>query len=89
VSSLLAIAAVGALPERARVLSKSAAVVLRHGGAAVSNALLDHYRQSLQELREIGFIRYGVRQLTPYTTAAIKAFSPERETLTGRLLDRL
>ena len=89
VSSLLAVAAVGALPERARVLSKSAAIVLRHGGSAVSNALLDHYRQSLQELREVGFLRYGVRQLTPYTHAAIGAFAPERETLTGKLLDRL
>ncbi len=89
VSSLLAIAAVGELPERARVLSKSAAIVLRHGGAAVSNALLEHYRQSLLELREVGFLRYGVRQLAPYTHAAIGAFAPDRETLTGKLLDRL
>ncbi len=89
VSSLLAVAAVGALPERARVLSKSAAIVLRHGGSAVSNALLEHYRQSLQELREVGFLGYGVRQLTPYTRAAIGAFAPDRETLTGKLLDRL
>jgi hypothetical protein len=89
VSSLLAVAAVSQLPERARVLSKSAAIVLRHGGAAVSNALLDHYRQSLLELREAGFVRYGVRQLAPYTQAAIGAFHPTRETLTGKLLDRL
>jgi len=89
VSSLLALAAVGELPERVRVLSKSAAIVLRHGGAAVSNALLEHYRQSLLELREVGYLRYGVRQLIPYTHAAIGAFAPERETLTGKLLDRL
>jgi hypothetical protein len=89
VSSLLALAAVGELPERARVLSKSAAVVLRHGGAAVANALLDHYRQSLNELRHLGFLQYGIRQLTPYTQAAIGAFHPARETLTGKLLDRL
>jgi hypothetical protein len=89
VSSLLALAAVGELPERARVLSKSAAVVLRHGGAAVANALLDHYRQSLNELRDLGFLQYGIRQLTPYTQAAIGAFHPARETLTGKLLDRL
>ena len=89
VSSLLAVAAVGALPERARVLSKSAAIVLRHGGAAVSNALLEHYRESLRELREAGFVGYGVRQLAPYTKAAVAAFAPERETLTGKLLDRL
>jgi hypothetical protein len=89
VSSLLAVAAVGSLPERARVLSKSAAIVLRHGGAAVSNALLEHYRQSLLEMREAGFVGYGVRQLAPYTRAALGAFAPERETLTGKLLDRL
>jgi hypothetical protein len=89
VSSLLAVAAVGELPERARVLSKSAAIVLRHGSAAVSSALLEHYRQSLRQLREAGFVSYGIRQLTPYTHAAIGAFHPTRETLTGKLLDRL
>jgi hypothetical protein len=89
VSSLLAVAAVGELPERARVLSKSAAVVLRRGGAAVSNALLEHYRESLRQLREVGYLRYGLRQITPYTHAAIGAFNPARETLTGKLLDRL
>ena len=88
VSSLLAVSAVSELPERARVLSKAAAVVLRHGGAAVSNALLEHYRQSLQQMREVGFMRYGVQQLAPYTQAAIGAFHPARETLTGKLLDR-
>ena len=88
VSSLLAVSAVSELPERARVLSKTAAIVLRHGGAAVSNALLEHYRQSLQQMREVGFMRYGMQQLAPYTQAAIGAFHPARETLTGKLLDR-
>jgi hypothetical protein len=87
-SSLLALSAVSELPERARVLSKAAAITLRHGGAALSAALLEHYRQSLRELHEVGFLRYGVRQLTPYTHAALGAFSPERVTLTGKLLDR-
>jgi hypothetical protein len=36
----------------------------------------------------VGFVRYGVRQLTPYTHAAIAAFHPSRETLTAKLLDR-
>jgi hypothetical protein len=89
VSSLLAVSAVGELPERARVLSKAAAIVLRHGGAAVSNALLEHYRESLRDLRQVGFLNYGGRQLTPYTHAAIGAFSPARATLTDRLLDKL
>jgi hypothetical protein len=58
-------------------------------GAAVSNALLDHYRESLKQMRDAGFVNYGVRQLTPYTHAAIGAFSPKRSTLTDRLLDKL
>ncbi len=89
VSSLLAVSAVSQLPERALVLSKSAAVVLKHGGAAVSDALFEHYRQALATMREVGFLRFGVRQLTPYTRAAIEAFHPTRATLTGRWLDRI
>ncbi len=88
VSSLLAVSAVSQLPERARVLSRAAGIVLKHGGAALSDALLDHYRESLRELRAVGFVRYGARQLAPYTHAALAAFDRSRETLTGRLLDR-
>lgn len=89
VSSLLALSAVSELPERARVLSRSASIVLRHGGATIATALLDHYRISLGELRSTGFLRYGVRQLAPYTHAALGAFSPSRSTLTDRLIDKL
>jgi hypothetical protein len=89
VSSLLAVSAVSELPERARVLSKSAALALGRGGAVLSEALLEHYRESLREMRRVGFIGYGSRQLAPYAHAALAAFSPQRETLTGRWLDRL
>jgi hypothetical protein len=51
--------------------------------------LLEHYRASLRDIRAVGFLHYGVRQLTPYTRAALMAFDRERETLTGRWLDRL
>jgi hypothetical protein len=89
VSSLLALSAIGELPERARVLSKAAVIVVRHGGGALSTALLDHYRQSLAELRATGFLRYGARQLAPYTQAAIDAFAPARATFTSKLLDKV
>jgi hypothetical protein len=89
VSSLLAVAAVGELPERARILSRSAAVALTRSGAVLSGALLDHYRESLREMRRVGFVGYGVRQLAPYTRAALAAFSPGRTTLTSRYLDKL
>lgn len=89
VSSLLALSAVGELPEKVRVLSKSAAVALKRSGVVLSAPLLDHYRDSLRAVREAGFLRYGTAQLAPYTHAALAAFAPERTTLTGKLLDRL
>jgi hypothetical protein len=88
VSSLLAVSAVSELPERARLLSKSAAVALRRGGAVVSEALLAHYREALGEIRRTGFISYGTRQLAPYARAAVAAFHPERATLTDKLLGK-
>ena len=89
VSSLLAVAAVNELPERARALSKTAGIVLRHGGNALSAPLLEHYRQSLAEVSATGFLSYGARQLKPYAQAALGAFSPQRVTLTDQLLDKL
>jgi hypothetical protein len=89
VSSLLAVSAVSELPERARVLTRATAIVLKHGGGALSGALLDHYRKSLKDMRAAGFLRYGGRQLAPYSHAALAAFHRDRDTLTGRLLDKL
>ncbi len=89
VSSLLAVSAVSELPERVRVLSKSAAVALRRSGAVVSDALLAYYREALAEIRAVGYFRYGARQLAPYARAAVAAFHPARETLTGKLFGKL
>jgi hypothetical protein len=85
-SSLLAIDAVGALPQRALILSKSAAIALGHSGTVVADALLAHYRDALKEIRDTGVVTYSVRQLAPYGRAALAAFRPSRETLTGKLL---
>lgn len=89
VSSLLAVSAVSRLPERARLLSKSAAVVARTSSGVLSQGLLEHYRATLGEIHETGFVAYGSRQLTPYLRAALGAFSPQRETSTGKLIGRL
>ncbi len=89
VSSVLALAAVGELPERARVLSKSAAVAFGRSGTVLAGTLLGHYRDSLRTIRQVGFLDYAARQLKPYARAARKAFSPQQATLTGRMLDRI
>lgn len=88
-SSALAVATVRGLPEAARRLSASARVGARHTGALLSGALLEYYGQTLRELRQVGYMTYSKRQLSPYVRACIEQFSPERRTLTQRLLDRV
>jgi hypothetical protein len=87
-SSLLAVSAVRALPAGVRWLSASARVGATHTGKVLSAAILDHYSQTLRELREVGYVTYAKRQLSPYLRACIDQFSPERRTLTQRLLHR-
>jgi hypothetical protein len=87
-SSVLAVAAVRALPARVRWLSASARVGATHTGKILSAAILDHYSQTLRELREVGYVTYAKRQLSPYLRACVDQFSPERRTLTQRLLHR-
>lgn len=58
-------------------------------GRVIGAALLEHYRETLDELRRVGYAEYASRQLGPYVRAAVTQFSPEQRTLTERLLDRL
>jgi hypothetical protein len=51
--------------------------------------VLDHYTQTLQELREVGYLAYAKRQLSPYLRACVDQFSPQRRTLTQRLLEKM
>src|SRR5262245_40447257 len=58
-------------------------------GRFFASALLDHYRQTLSELREAGYWTYASQQLKPYVHAAIGQFSPKRRTVTERVVDKL
>ena len=88
-SSMMAVAAAQALPDRARWLSASARVSARRTGHIVAAALLDHYTQTLGEIRQVGYLAYARRQFRPYVRAAASQFSPKRRTLTQRLLEKL
>jgi hypothetical protein len=87
-SSVMAVSAVRALPARVRWLSASARVGATHTGRILSAAILDHYSETLRELRAAGYVTYAKRQLSPYLRACVDQFSPERRTLTQRLLHR-
>ena len=88
VSSVMALAAVRVLPSKARWLSASARVGATRTGKLVSTAILDHYTQTLGELRSAGYVTYAKRQLSPYVRACVEQFSPEKRTLTQRLLEK-
>lgn len=88
-SSMLALSAARGLPERVRYLSASARVASSRAGHLLGAALLAHYRQTLGEIRQIGYATYAAQQLRPYVRAAVAQFSPGRRTLTERLVERL
>src|SRR5687768_9754596 len=87
-SSMMAISAIKAVPEGARWLSASVAVGAARTGQLMGAALLDHYRSTLNEIRETGYATFAARQLGPYVRAAVGQFSPKRVTLTERFLAR-
>jgi hypothetical protein len=88
-SSALALSAVSSVPDGLRWLSASAIATASRTGRVVGGVLLDHYGETLDEVRQVGYAVYTSRQLGPYVRAAVAQFSPEQQTLTARLLNRL
>lgn len=87
-SSLMAVSAARALPGGVRWLSASARVGATRTGQVFAAALLAHYRQTLSEIQQVGYLAYASRQFRPYIRAAADQFSPKRRTLTERVFDR-
>ena len=88
-SSLMAVSAARALPGGVRWLSASARVGAARTGQVFADALLDHYRETLSEIRQVGYLAYAGRQFRPYVRAAVSQFSPKRRTLTQRVIETL
>ena len=55
-SSVMAVSAVRAVPEAVRWLSASTRVGATRGSRVIAAALLDHYAETLQEIRAIGYL---------------------------------
>jgi hypothetical protein len=87
-SSVMAIAAVRALPGKARWLSASTRVGARRAGKLLAADVLNGYSQTLNELHKVGYRTYAKRQLSPYLRACVDQFSQQRRTVTQRLLGR-
>ena len=88
-SSLMAVSAARKLPGGVRWLGASTRVGGARTGQVLATALLDHYKQTLSELGQVGYLAYARRQLRPYVHAAARQFSPRRRTLTQRIFKSL
>jgi hypothetical protein len=72
-----------------RWLTASTRVGVTSTGRYMAAALLDHYKETLTEMQQIGYLEYARRQFSPYLRAAVGQFSPRRRTLTERALDKI
>ena len=88
VSSLMAMSAIAAIPQKARWLSASARHAAGKTGTIVAGVLLDDYRNTLKAIHDRGYVRYAAHQFRPYLYAAASQFSPRRRSLTERLLKK-
>jgi hypothetical protein len=87
-SSLIAISTVRTMPENLLWLSRCARTATLRTGRLFAGALLDHYRATLVEIRETGYLAYWRREFRPYLRAAAQQFSESHQSLTERLLRR-
>jgi hypothetical protein len=85
-SSVMAVAAVRSLPENARWLSRAARSGGWRTGEVLARGLLDHYRGTLSEIHETGYVNYWLREFRPYLRGAARQFSIRRLSTTERLL---
>lgn len=58
-------------------------------GQIFAQALLDHYRQTLGEIQQVGYVTFVRQQLRPYVRAAANQFSPKRRTLTEYVIGKV
>ncbi len=84
-SSLMALSAVRAVPGNLLWLSRCARTATRRTGQLFAEGLLDHYRITLKEIRDTGYLDYWTREFRPYLRAAAGQFSPAHQSLTERL----
>lgn len=88
ISSLLALSTVTRLPQHFVWLGRSTRTAARATGQLLSTAILDHYTGTLAEIRKEGLLPWWTREFRPYLAGAARAFHPEKQTLTQRLLRR-
>jgi len=88
ISAVMALSAVRSLPGNVRWLAKCIESMARSTRGVVSSTVFDHYQTSLERIRKQGYAQYWATEFRPYLAAAARQFSPERDSLTQRMLNR-
>lgn len=85
-SSMMALGAVSRAPDQLLRLTRAANRAVWHTGQLLAGGLLEHYSQTLRDIRERGYAAYWTEQFRPYLRAAAGQFSPLHRSLTDRWL---
>jgi hypothetical protein len=88
-ASVMALSAARDFPDRVRWFSASTRTGATRTGQIFAAALLDHYSNTLADIRRVGYLPYASRQLRPYVLASVAQFSPARRTLTQSLFEKV
>lgn len=87
-SAVMTLGALRRAPQTAARLGRSSFVAALRTTQLFDEALLAHYRDTLEEVRRQGFLAYWSNEFRPYLAAAARQFAPEKQSLTERLLSR-
>jgi hypothetical protein len=87
-SSLLAVSTVAHVPANVLWLSRAARSAARRTEKVLGEAILDHYVETLAEIRRTGFVDYWIKGFRPYLRGAAEQFAPAHESATERHLIR-
>jgi hypothetical protein len=86
VSSLLALSSVRRVPANVLWLSRAARSAAMRTSKVLGEAVLDHYVETLADIRRAGFLAWWTHEFEPYLRGAAEQFAPEKKTLTERFL---
>ena len=85
-SSMMAVSAVSRAPESLVRLARAANRAVWRTGQLFAGSVLEHYSQTLRQIRARGYAAYWAEEFRPYLRAAAGQFSPKHRALTDRLL---
>jgi hypothetical protein len=86
-ASLMSIAAIARVPENLLWLGNASRIGVKRTGELFAQTLLDHYSETLRDIRAEGLTAWWAREFRPYLRAAAEQFSPRRRSLTQRILE--